>query len=351
MLYCGAVGAVRARSVRPGRVLAEEATEMSVRAVGIDLGGTNLRAALLEFSASGAALLAQRKVAVGEARDPKSVADALVALVRALAPEESLPVGIGAAAMLRGDSGVIANAPNLGWREVPFGALVAEHLGRPVWLENDLNAILWGEQCFGGARGCQHVLCVFVGTGVGGAATEGGRLLRGAANVALEIGHTKVVFEGAVCGCGQRGCVEAYAGGRQLGLAAQQLDDPLLLALVDGERGQLHAGHLDQAARAGSSAARGLIEVAAGHLGMTLANAVTQLNPECLLMGGTVWEGCPLFAELARQRFEATVGAAARQSLVLADATLGDNAGVMGAAALALSALGGEQTPAEGERY
>jgi glucokinase len=307
-------------------------------AIGVDLGGTNLRAAYVEVDGHSARIVEQRRQPVGDVRDPQAVVSALAELVRSVAPERRLPVGIGVAGMLRGTGGIIANAPNLGWRDVPLGTMVASALGRPVWVENDLSAICWGEYRFGGAQGHRHVVCVFVGTGVGGGGVLEGRPYRGAGNVALEIGHVKVASleQGRACGCGQRGCLEAYAGGRSLALQAQELATPLLLEQVDGAVEALHGGHLDEAARGGCAESAAVIERAGRYLGGVLATATTLLNPSCLLVGGTVWQGSPRLRELAQTELEAQTTPPALPWMRLCEAQLGDDAGVLGAADLAL---------------
>jgi len=313
---------------------------VTTRAIGIDLGGTNLRGALVELGEGEATILRQERRTVGEDRSPETVARALAALVRELSPAERLPVGVGIAAMLRGTTGVVANAPNLGWRDVPFARLAEAELGQPVWLDNDVNVIVWGEQRFGAARGKADVLCVFGGTGVGAGAVCDGRLYRGAGNASLELGHVKVVENGRACGCGARGCVEAYAGGRHLVEQVREQPSAVLLELVQGRLEALHAGHVDEAARRGDERARGVIDEAARWLGLTLANAVTLFNPGCLLLGGTVWVGCPRLREGTLGHFRRLVNVPALDGLTIADAVLGDDAGVLGAADLGRRELG-----------
>src|SRR5262249_4907732 len=158
------------------------------------------------------------------------------------------------AGMLRGWSGVVVNAPNFGWREVDFRALLRGRLGERVELYNDLNAIAFGEATSGAARGARDVLCVFVGTVVGGGLVVEGKLSIGATHLAGEIGHSKVVPNGRQCGCGQRGCVEAYTSGRNLALRAREelsRGERSLAVQLAGAVDKVHAGHLDEAARAG----------------------------------------------------------------------------------------------------
>ena len=188
-------------------------------AVGVDLGGTNVRVGIVD---PGGKVLAEVRSRV---EDPAP--DRVVALIStgihevlkqaSVGLDGLAGVGVGAAAQLRGSTGVVAVSPNLGWREVPLGSLLASALGRPVRLVNDVEAITWAEVSFGSARGHKNALGVFVGTGVGGGLVMDGRLIRGASGVAVEIGHLKVRSEdGEPCGCGGRGCLEAYLGGANL---------------------------------------------------------------------------------------------------------------------------------------
>jgi glucokinase len=314
-------------------------------AVGVDLGGTNARAALLEVDGTGR-ILAERRAPVVD-RSPAAVADLVASLVYAVKQEagatDQRAVGVGFAGMLRGWSGVVANAPNFGWREVDFRALLRARLGPTVELYNDVNAIAYGETTFGAARGARDVLCVFVGTGIGGGLVADGRLYAGAHHLAGEFGHMKVVRPGPEarrCGCGQRGCIEAYASGRHLAERAQQEIGELLagassLAVeLAGAIERVHAGHLDEAARRGDPYATALWSEVTPLLGAALANAVTLLNPACVVLGGTVWEGAPELRRLTLAAYAEAVNAPSGEGARLVDGALGDNAGVLGAAAL-----------------
>ncbi|MCC6749008.1 MAG: ROK family protein [Deltaproteobacteria bacterium] len=310
-----------------------------MRAIGVDLGGTNLRVALVDLCGDEARV---ERVARGElASDtrPMAVIGLLLRLIGELGElEGELPVGIGFAGMLRMASGVVENAPNLGWREVPFVALASQALGRRVWLENDVAAITWGEVRFGAARGLRDVVGAFVGTGVGGGAVLDGRPFRGATGASLEIGHVKVFPGGRRCGCGARGCLEAYAGGRHVVERARESASAALLELVGGREEELHAGHVEQAARAGDAACAQVMEEAAQALGRGLADAVTLINPEGLVMGGTVWRGCPGLRKQVVEIIFEMANAPARGPLRVLEAQRESDAGMVGAADLALAA-------------
>ena len=310
-------------------------------AVGVDLGGTNVRAALIDTS-TGQELGAEAKAPVAD-KSPDQVAALVDEVVRAADPEaRRVGVGIGFAGMLRGWSGVVVNAPNFGWREVDFRSLLRARLGQRTELYNDLNAIAFGEARFGGAKGVRDVLCVYVGTGVGAGLVTDGKLYIGASHLAGEIGHVKVVppwtERPRLCGCGQHGCLEAYVSGRNLQARAREEigADSLAVSLAGGVE-QVHGGHLDEAARRGDAYADRLWTEVAGYLGIALANAVTMLNPSRLVLGGGVWQGAPELRQRTLAVFETQVNLPSLEGFAIGDTTLGDSAGVLGAAALIAS--------------
>lgn len=309
-------------------------------AAGVDLGGTNVRAAVVDPTGQ---ILGQSRARIDSDLSPEAVVRETAALVREVATqagtsvEELRAVGVGAAAQMRGTSGVVALAPNLGWRDVPFGPLLAEALGRPVQVVNDLDAIAWGEACFGAARGHQQVLVVFLGTGVGGGLVLGGRPYHGASGVAGEIGHVKVrPAGGLLCGCGSRGCLEAYLGGRNLSarLRAEAPSWPALSELVAGRLETLHPGHLEQLCVRGDERAQALVAELGELLGTALANAATLLNLSVLVLGGTVLKGNPGLERAMRATLRERVLEVSREALLVVQDELGERAGVLGAAAL-----------------
>jgi glucokinase len=303
-------------------------------AVGVDFGGTNVRAALVDVGSG--KLVRETKLATSD-KTPEGVADTVDRVVREVDPQnERLGVGIGFAGMLRGWTGVVVNAPNFGWRDVDFRSLVRARVGEKAELYNDLNAIAYGEKTWGAARGLRDVLFVFVGTGVGAGIIADGQLFIGAGHLAGELGHVKVIPGGRLCGCGQRGCLEAYASGINLQARAREdlVKTTSLAVELAGGLEHVHAGHLDEAARRGDRYASELLEHAGALLGVVLANAVTVLNPARLVMGGGVWEGAAELRRHTLRYFEENVNKPALDGFSIADSQLGDLAGVLGAAAL-----------------
>ena len=313
---------------------------MSGLAIGVDLGGTNARAALVDVAGGGRILVEEKSRVTDHA--PAAVADLVAGLIARVktshGADAPLPIGVGFAGMLRGATGVVANGPNYGWRDVDLGTLLRARLGAEVHLHNDMNAVAFGESRYGGERPERDLLCVYVGTGVGGGMVLAGNLYIGTNHLAGEIGHVKVVVNGRLCGCGQRGCIEAYAGGTHLAARArQELGAGAVSLAVElaGGAANVHAGHLDQAAAAGDPFAVNLLDEVAPLLALVLANAVTLLNPSVLVLGGGVWERAPELRRRVLAVLPLAVNAPASEGLTIRDTRLGDNAGVLGAATLA----------------
>jgi glucokinase len=307
-------------------------------AVGVDLGATNARAALVDVD-SGKILVETKRPWTDHA--PETVASLVGAVVREVDPKnERCGVGIGFAGMLRGWSGVVVIAPNFGWREVDFRRMLRAEVGARCELYNDLNAIAFGEASYGGARGVSDVVCVYVGTGVGGGLVVNGKLYAGATHLGGEIGHTKVIPGGRLCGCGMRGCLEAYTSGRNIQKRAQEElrgGERSLATEIAGGIENVHAGNLDEAARRGDVYAGRLWEEVSTLLGMALANTVTLMNPSRLVMGGGVWQGAPELRRRTVARLFELVNQPSREGFEVVDTALGDAAGMLGAAALIAS--------------
>jgi glucokinase len=317
-------------------------------AIGIDLGGTNMRAAVVDTAATEASLGPELKLPLpGSA--PDTVADLVARAVSdlvAASGAKATPIGIGIAGMLKGNSGVVEKAPNLGWHDVDFRALLAARLPghAVVRLANDVGAITYGEYTFGAGRGSQNLLCIYAGTGIGGGLIADGRLITGATGIASEIGHTKVVLgpDARLCGCGQRGCIEAYAGGRNLANRARaelsQGATSLAVELAGGDPLKVHPGHLDEAVARGDAYATALWDEIAPLFGMVVANAVTLLNPERVIFGGGVLWGARELRERARSWYERLVNAPSGAACQIVKAALSEDAGVLGSASLAARA-------------
>jgi len=314
-------------------------------ALGIDLGGTNARVAVVD--AATGALVAVRKEPLAE-KGPQPVARAVAALAKAVAAEAKVELaalgtaGVGVAGQCLGLTGIVVNAPNLGWRNVAFGGMLSGALGQPVRVTNDLSAAAVGEHAFGAAKGASDALVVFVGSGVGAGLILGGRLHEGAYGVAGELGHVKVRpikpdQKGRFCGCGEWSCLEAYAGGVHV---AARVREDVNAGLADrvkalaGDDAGISAATVEAAYEDGDLYARELWGEIGELLGTAIANAATLLNPARVVLGGGVLRGCPHLARIVRAHVMDKTARASRAGVEVVSAELGDDAGLVGAALL-----------------
>lgn len=318
-------------------------------AVGVDLGGTKLEAALVN---SEGVVLARTRIATNVAGGPKAVKSQVIEMVRQLLEQEKggvapVGMGLGVAGQVESGSGKVLFGPNLGWRDVPLGEWIQGEMGLEVIVTNDVRAAAFGEWKFGAGKGLQDLVCLFVGTGIGGGVVAGGKLLHGAANSAGELGHMVVELSGPSCDCGGRGCLEALAGGRALArqargaVAAYPAAGARLLALAGGKPEEITAQTLVQASRRGDRLAREILAKAQEALAAGLVSIVHSFNPERIVLGGGILEGMPEIIEELEEKVKSRAMQAAVKGLKLVKAELGGDAGAVGAAAMVLSREGG----------
>lgn len=311
--------------------------------IGVDLGGTKILAGLVDDA--GMVLATQRRLT--PRTDPGDVLAVVAEVVRELvegADGEVEAVGLGVPGPVDAQRSIVFFAPNLGWANVPVRGMLEASLGIPVSVENDGNAAAWGEFRFGAAADIDDdVTAVTVGTGIGGGIIVDGRLLRGSHGAAGEIGHLNVVQGGRPCGCGRNGCWEQYASGNALvrearSLAAERRPEAgLLLALGDGTPEGVQGTHVTQAAGEGDPVAIEAFRVVGTWLGRGLADLAAVLDPAAFIIGGGVSEAGDLLLESARQTLVEKIagGRQNRPSAVVRPATLGNAAGLIGAATIA----------------
>ena len=311
-------------------------------AVGIDLGGTKIIVAQVREDGK---VLRKRLLPTNASTGPDRVKKTLVAAVKGLMEETDSPaagVGVGVAGQVEAESGRVKFAPNLGWREEPFREDLEKELGLPVWVTNDVRAATWGEWLYGAGRGCNDLICLFVGTGIGGGVVSGGRVLTGCSNTAGELGHITIDLNGPSCRCGNRGCLEALAGGWAIAQQAREwaTSDPeagdLVLKMVEGQTERITAKVVADAAQAGDPLAFSLFERVAGALSAGVASLVNAFNPGRLILGGGIIEGCPWLVKKVSEGLEDRALPPALAPLRVLRARLRQNAAVVGSAALVL---------------
>lgn len=310
--------------------------------VGIDIGGTKVLGGVVD--ASGRVLDRQRRETPG--KSVKAVEDTIVDLVREFQRNHDVgAVGIGAAGFVDGTRAIVLFSPHLAWRNEPLRDAVMARLGLPVVVDNDANAAAIAECRYGAAVGQRQVVCITLGTGIGGALVLDGRVYRGANGMAGEFGHMQVVPDGRRCECGNRGCWEQYASGNALVRDARELilaESPVahgLHELVNGDVTALTGPLISQAARDGDPTARELIADVGTWLGTGLAGLAAGLDPSCLVVGGGVSEAGELLLAPARLSFSKNLaGRGFRAEPPVLRAALGEEAGFIGAADMARTA-------------
>jgi glucokinase len=308
----------------------------------VDLGGTKILSIVVD---AGLRVVASDERPTQAELGPDGVVRRIIESMNAAAAGRRLrAIGISSAGPIDYARGVVTSAPNLhGWRDVPLAAKVAEGLGLRTFLENDANCAAIAEQRLGAGRGAQHVVLVALGTGIGGGLVLNGQIYRGASGGAGEVGHMKLVDDGPLCGCGRRGCLEALASGSALGRTATEIiarePDGILARISRDEGGAPSAVTLQKAAGAGDSSAATAIRQAALHLGAGLTNLVDIFNPEVLAISGNLrkLEG---YLDVAREVVAAEAFRQAVANVRIVETALGDDAAALGAALVALDAIG-----------
>lgn len=309
--------------------------------IGVDVGGTKLEVAEVDSLGHVRRCVRQR---TDIPSGPAGVIGAMTAAIRQLLEAAEIPVraiGVGIAGQIEPDSGMVQFAPNLGWREVPLQAELSASLNLPTFVTNDVRAATWSEWAYGAGRGADDVVCLFIGTGIGGGVVSAGRMLLGAGNIAGELGHVTVDYDGPLCHCGNRGCLEALAGGwaiardAQAAVAAEPAAGAVLLKAAGGDPRALTAQIVAQVAHQGDPLAQRLVE----HLGDALAagcvGLVNALNPSRLILGGGVIDGLPELLDRVSRGIEEHALPTAKLNLQVLPARLQKDAVAIGAAALA----------------
>lgn len=308
--------------------------------IGIDLGGTNIRGALVSESGE---ILRLHSVPTRAEAGAGSVTGSISAMICDLAEGESVSgVGIGCPGTVDDDAGTVVYACNLGWVHYDLRAALQNLTGYSVRLVNDANAAALAEAEVGAARGAQSAVVVTLGTGVGGGVVLGGKLLTGFSGAASELGHMTIVADGVSCGCGQRGCFEAYASATALirmTKEAMARHPESALHRLAAESGGVDGRTAFQAQQLGDDAGAEVVEQYVRYLAIGLGNIVNIFFPEVIaLSGGIANQGENLLAPLRRQVSQREYGAAySKKHPRILCCSLGNDAGVIGAALFAKS--------------
>lgn len=315
--------------------------------IGIDLGGTNIKAGVVDpegriLCRESIKTRAERK-AVEIVRDMGFLAQKVIAQA-GIAQADVAAIGIGSPGTPDNETGILVYTNNLPFANVPMRAEIRRILDLPVFIENDANCAALAEHVSGGAVGTRHSVTVTLGTGVGGGIIIDGRIYSGFNHAGGELGHMVLVQGGHPCTCGRRGCFETYGSAtalvRDTVEAARRNPRSRMATLVDGDLSRIDARIAFIAMREGDAAAARVVEDYLDHLGEGLANIVNAFMPEVLLLGGGVChEGDALLVPV-RERVDrlAYYGPGVRKTRI-GLATMGNQAGIVGAAMMALACL------------
>ena len=308
--------------------------------IGIDVGGTNVKIALVDDGKIIYSNSVPTYAQMGYEYTVNNIKQAIRDLMKETETTAADIKGIGFDFPGQVDykTGVVKLAPNIpGWVNVPIAQMIEEAFHIPTRIDNDVRCAALGEMNFGAGKGCQNFVCITVGTGIGSGLVVNGQLVRGAANAAGEIGHIKLQMkDGPICGCGDTGCLEAFASGPSIVAMAQDYlksGKSTKFREMAGD-GEITPYIVAKAAEAGDPVAKRIFTIIGEYVGMGLVSVINLLNPEKVIIGGGVAEAGDLLLEPNRKTVMERAMVVARESVEIVPAELGKSAGVIGASML-----------------
>jgi glucokinase len=306
------------------------------KAIGIDLGGTKIQGALL---AEDGTILSQARALTGNPESESEVLQNLYGVVQKLLPaNEAVVLGVGCAGPVDFAGQVVISSPNLPFQHnYPLQLALQDQFHLPTWIENDVKVGAIGEWQWGAGRGLRDFFFIALGTGIAGATISDGRLVRGSGYAAGEIGHLTLAPFGPRCGCGKHGCFEALAGGpaiaRYVRYALERGRDSELCGLPPE---QIEPIRIAAAARHGDRLAMEAFSMSAHYTGLALSYVTALLNPGTIIIGGGLADALDLMQLTIQETLVMNAFAPALKGVTLVSARLGNQAGMIGAAMLAL---------------
>ncbi|MDZ5471004.1 ROK family glucokinase (plasmid) [Bacillus sp. 31A1R] len=311
--------------------------------VGVDLGGTTTKLAFINYYGE---IIHKWEIPTDNSDEGKNItiniAKSIDQTLEELEQHKSklIGIGMGAPGPVNYSTGVVYNTVNLGWRDnYPLKDLLEVETGLPAWIDNDANCAALGEMWKGAGEGAKDLVCVTLGTGVGGGVISNGNIVQGVSGAAGEIGHiTAVPVGGAPCNCGKTGCLETIASATGIvRIATEKLESANQtttgeLVSLFNTNGKVSAKDVFDTAKNSDSIAIETIEDVSHHLGLALANIANTLNPETIVIGGGVSKAGDILLNKVKSNFERFAFPRVKESTSLAIATLGNDAGVIGAA-------------------
>lgn len=314
---------------------------MGKNRIGIDVGGTNVKIALVDekgkikYSNS-----VPTRAEMGYEYTVNNIKQAIYDLLKEtkLEPKNIEGIGFGFPGQVDYKSGIVRLAPNIpGWVDVPIAKLIEDEFHIPTRVDNDVRCAALGELNFGAGKGCENLICITVGTGIGSGLIVNGKLVRGASNAAGEIGHIKLQMnDGPICGCGDTGCLEAFASGPSIVAMAE---DYIRGGKSTKFREMANSNPITpyivcEAAKAGDPVAKRIFTIMGEYIGIGMASVVNLLNPEKIIVGGGVADAGELLMTPLKETLKKRAMKIAGEAVEVVPAQLGNTAGVIGASLL-----------------
>lgn len=311
--------------------------------IGIDVGGTNVKIALVDKSGK---IIYSNSVPTYAKMGYEYTVNNIKQAIKDLMKETNTTakdidgIGFDFPGQVDYKTGVVKLAPNIpGWVNVPIAQMIEEEFHIPTRIDNDVRCAALGEMKFGAGQGCENFVCITVGTGIGSGLVVNGQLVRGASNAAGEIGHIKLQMkDGLICGCGDTGCLEAYASGPSIVAMAQDYikggKSTKFREMAAAEGGEITPYMVAKAAEAGDPVAKRIFAIVGEYIGIGLTSVTNLLNPEKVIIGGGVAEAGDLLLDPIRKTIKERAMVVAGSAVEIVPAQLGNSAGVIGASML-----------------
>ena len=305
--------------------------------VGVDLGGTKIYTALVDLDGN---IIKEKTVETlaheGEQAVMGRIIDTIDYVTEGTDKNLIKSIGIGSPGPLDVKNGIIIENSNLPFKNFAIVKTIKEKYDLPTYLDNDANVATLGEFMFGAGKGTENMVFITASTGIGGGAVLNGKLFRGATRNALEVGHMTVSTEGPRCGCGNLGCVEALGSGTAIGKRAKEaVSTNVTTSLKNYDN--VTAKEVFKEAANGDRVAKNILNTSLTYLGIAVANTITNFDPEKVVVGGGVVNGGDIVIDTIRNVVEERCMAAFVENCTIEKAVLGGKAGVLGAAALAIT--------------
>jgi len=308
--------------------------------IGVDVGGTNIKIALVgingEISYSNSI---PTRAEMGYEYTISAMKQAIHDLMNTtnITKEDIEGIGFGFPGQIDYKKGIVRNAPNIpGWVEVPISETMEKEFGIPTRVDNDVRCAALGELNFGAGKGCENLICITVGTGIGSGLIVNGKLVRGASNAAGEIGHIKLELEGGpLCGCGDYGCLEAFASGPAIvAMAEEYIKGGKSTKYREIANGEITPYIVAEAAKQGDAVAKRIFTIMGEYIGTGLASVVNLLNPEKIIIGGGVADAGEILLNPIKETILKRAMQISGSTVQVVPAQLGNTAGVIGASLL-----------------